>query len=470
VVYGEALCLLMPIGLALSFKDTGLTPLLSSLIAAAGLGTLLRLFSRRTNDELHHKESLLVVTLTWVTVCLLGAFPFWLSPFFFSFTDSLFESISGFTTTGATVLESVESLPPSRQFWRCFSHWVGGMGIILLGIAVLPLIGIGGIELYQAEFSGARSEKLTPRIAETAKALWKIYVLFSVLEYSALRMAGMNRFESICHTFSTMGTGGFSTRNNSVGAFNSAAIETVIIVFMLLAGINFTLHYRLVVRRDIRRFMADSELRFYLLTVTAATLVVSASLFFATKSGLQEILRQALFQVSSIMTTTGFSNADFELWPHFAQLILLALMFIGGCVGSTGGGLKSARILLLLKAVGRQLHRIIDRRGVFVVRLSGEALGETALQGLLNIVYLAFLVNFAASLILTACGADIITSIAAVAACMFNVGPGLGAIGPSEHYGVLPQLAKWVLMFCMLAGRLEFYTMIVLFTPTFWRK
>ena len=460
----------MPIGLALSFKDTGLTPLLSSLIAAAGLGTLLRLFSRRTNDELHHKESLLVVTLTWVTVCLLGAFPFWLSPFFFSFTDSLFESISGFTTTGATVLESVESLPPSLQFWRCFSHWVGGMGIILLGIAVLPLIGIGGIELYQAEFSGARSEKLTPRIAETAKALWKIYVLFSVLEYSALRMAGMNRFESICHTFSTMGTGGFSTRNNSVGAFNSAAIETVIIVFMLLAGINFTLHYRLVVRRDIRRFMADSELRFYLLTVTAATLVVSASLFFATKSGLQEILRQALFQVSSIMTTTGFSNADFELWPHFAQLILLALMFIGGCVGSTGGGLKSARILLLLKAVGRQLHRIIDRRGVFVVRLSGEALGETALQGLLNIVYLAFLVNFAASLILTACGADIITSIAAVAACMFNVGPGLGAIGPSEHYGVLPQLAKWVLMFCMLAGRLEFYTMIVLFTPTFWRK
>ncbi len=470
VVYGEAFSLLLPLGLALFYRDSVRNSLLLSIVVSALVAAVLHCFSEHPDEELHHKEGLFLVTASWASVCLLGALPFWLSPYFPGFTEALFESISGFTTTGATVLASVEVLPRSLQFWRCFTHWVGGMGIILLGIAILPVIGIGGIELYQAEFSGARSEKLTPRIAQTAKALWKIYLLFSLAEYCALRLAGMDWFESLCHAFSTMGTGGFSTRNNSVEAFQSPAIEAIIIAFMLLAGINFTLHYRLLVRGDLRRVLLDSELHFYLITVAGATLVISASLFLT--MGLQPApaLRQALFQVSSIMTTTGFSSANFELWPHLAQLILLALMFAGGCVGSTAGGLKAARILLLLRAVRRQFHRLIDRRGVFVVRLSGEAIAESAIQGLLSLIYLAFLVNFAASLILAALGADIITSISAVAACMFNIGPGLGAIGPSEHYGTLPQLAKWVLMLCMLAGRLEFYTLIVLFTPAFWRK
>ncbi len=470
ILFGEAFSLLLPLGIAIAYRDIGLRPLLLSLAVTAAAAMLLRRFSRRSDEELSHRDGLLLVTLSWLVICVFGAIPFRLSPFYPTATDALFESVSGFTTTGATILASVEVLPRSLQFWRCFTHWVGGMGIILLGIAVLPLMGVGGIELYQAEFSGARSEKLTPRIAETAKALWKIYVAFGVLEYAALRLAGMDWLDSLCHTFSTMGTGGFSTRNISVEAFHSPVIEAILILFMLLAGVNFTLHYRLLVQGSVRRITADSEFRLYLLVISGTTLAIAASLVFVAGTHPASAARQALFQVSSIMTTTGFSSANFEIWPHFAQLLLIALMFIGGCAGSTAGGLKVGRIALLFKVVARQFHRVINRRGVYAVRLGGTPVHEATIQGLLNLIHLALLVNFAASLILTACGLDILTSITAVVACMFNVGPGLGAIGPYDNYGTMPDLAKWVLTVCMLAGRLEFYTVIVLFTPAYWRK
>ncbi len=470
ILFGEAFSLLLPLSIALAYGDIGLRPLRLSLAVTVAAAILLHRLSRRSDEELNHRDGLLLVTLSWIVLCVFGAMPFRFSPFFPAATDALFESVSGFTTTGATVLSSVEVLPRSLQFWRCFTHWVGGMGIILLGIAVLPLIGVGGIELYQAEFSGARSEKLTPRIAETAKALWKIYVALGVLEYAALRLAGMDWFESLCHTFSTMGTGGFSTRNISVEAFHSPFIEAILILFMLLAGVNFALHYRLLVQGSVRRVAADSELRLYLLVIAGTTLAITASLVFAAGAHPASAARQALFQVSSIMTTTGFSSTNFEIWPHFSQLLLIALMFIGGCAGSTAGGLKVGRIALLMKVVTRQFHKVINRRGVYAIRLGGTPVNETTIQGLLNLIHLALLVNFAASLVLTVCGLDILTSITAVAACMFNVGPGLGAIGPYDNYGAMPGLAKWVLTICMLAGRLEFYTAIVLFTPAFWRK
>lgn len=470
ILLGEACSLLLPLGLALAYRDAGLKPLLVSLAATALAALALRWVSKPAAEELHHKEGLFLVTITWLVICAFGALPFGLSPYYPSLTDAFFESVSGFTTTGATVLASVEALPPSLHLWRCFTHWVGGMGILLLGIAILPLIGVGGMELYRAEFSGARSEKLTPRIAETAKALWKIYLLFTVLEYAALRLAGMNRFESVCHSLSTMGTGGFSTRNMSVESFHSAAIEAVIIVFMLLAGINFTLHYRVLIEGKIRSVARDSELRFYLLVAAVTAAAVTVSLLFMADMRPGSAVRSALFQVASIMTTTGFSSADFERWPSFAQMILLALMFVGGCAGSTAGGLKTSRIALLMKVVRREFQRVINRRGVFAVQQAGVPVSETTIQGLLNLVYLAFLVNFTSALILTACGVDILTAISSVAACMFNIGPGLGAVGPAEHYGHLPGPAKWTLTFCMLAGRLEFYTVIALFTPAFWRK
>ncbi len=440
-------------------------------IAITGLaGWLLFKLTSRPRSDLSKREGLLLVSLVWIVSSVFGCLPFYFSPFFPSFTDAFFETSSGFTTTGATVLADVEVLPHSLQFWRCFTHWLGGMGIVLLAIAILPLVGVGGMSLYRAEFSGARSEKLKPRITETAIALWRVYAAFTLAEYMALRWAGMNRFDAVCHTFSTLGTGGFSTRTASIAAFNSSTIEYIIIFFMMLAGINFTLHYRLWVERQFRSFFSDIELRFYLLVALGATAGILLSLIQYNRQAPVEALRSSVFQVCSIMTTTGFVTRDFEFWSPFAQLILLALMFIGGCTGSTAGGLKSSRILMLIKVVGREFKRMVERRGVFAIRLGTKPVPEYAIQSLLNLVYLAFLINFISCLLLAVSGVDVLTSISAVSASMFNIGPGLGHVGPIEHYGHLPALAKWVLSFCMIAGRLEFYTMMVLFSPAFWRR
>ncbi len=433
-------------------------------------GVLLVWLTGRPKSDLSPREAVLVVFAIWIATSLFGCLPFYASPFFPSFTDAFFESSSGFTTTGATVLADVEILPNSIQFWRCFTHWLGGMGVVLLVIAILPLVGVGGMPLYRAEFSGARSEKLKPRIAETAIALWKIYLALTLAEYLALRWAGMNRLDALCHTFATLGTGGFSTRTASVAAFNSATIETIIIIFMLLAGMSFVLHYRFWVEWKPRSFFSDIELRFYLAVVGIATVAIVPSLMLYNKYALGKALRESLFQVSSIITTTGFVTSDFEKWVPFAQFILLTLMFIGGCTGSTAGGLKASRILLLLKVVGREFKRMVERKGIFAVRLGSRVFPEPAIQGLLNLIYLAFLTNFVSCLLLAAAGVDVLTSIGAVVACMFNIGPGIGLVGPAEHFGHLPALAKWVLSGCMLAGRLEFYTVFVIFSPPFWRR
>jgi trk system potassium uptake protein TrkH len=301
-------------------------------------------------------------------------------------------------------------------------------------------------------------------------ALWKIYLAMTIVLYLALRITGMDPFDAACHTFSTLGTGGFSTRTASIAEFRSPAIELVLITFMLLAGINFTLHYRLWVERRAGVFLRDPEFRAYTTTVLLATAAITWSLL--DQGGLERwtALRAALFQVAAIITTTGFVTADFELWRPLPQLLLLALMFCGGCTGSTSGGLKVSRLVLLGKVIGREFQRMVERRGVFAIRLGGQPVPEPSIQAVLNLVYLALVVNFTACLALAAMGLDVLTSISAVATSMFNVGPGLGQVGPTDHYGGLPAPAKWVLSFCMLAGRLEFYTLMVVFAPAYWRK
>lgn len=465
-----ALALSLPLLIAFILADGGFSSLLKATLTTAGLGFFLFWLFQAPPHELTRREGILLVVACWLAASLLGALPFHFSGYFPSFTDAFFESISGFTTTGASVLANVEALPKSLLLWRSLTQWLGGMGIILLGIAILPLIGVGGTQLYRAEFSGARSEKLKPRIAETAMALWRIYAVFSVAEYLALRWAGMGPFDAVCHTLTTMATGGFSTRNGSIGAFDSPQIEMVIAFFIILAGINFTLHYRFLVERQPGGFFGDRELRVYAVILASATLIIMLSVFQSSSDSLWEGTRKALFQVVSITTGTGFASTDFEQWSSFAQLLLLALMFAGGCTGSTTGGLKTARLVLLAKVVARQFRHMVEPRGVFTIRFSDQKVSEIAIQGLLNLVYLSFLVNFAGCLLLTLVGIDILTAISAVAAAMFNIGPGLGAVGPTENYSHLPVLAKWVLSICMLAGRLEFYTLFVLFTPGFWRK
>ncbi|HUV14759.1 MAG TPA: potassium transporter TrkG [Acidobacteriota bacterium] len=469
-VLGVTVFLTVPLGLALWEGDGGTWPLLVALLSGLAAGGAGGFAFRPKPHEINRREGILFVVLAWVVLVTLGALPYFFSPHFPGFTDAFFESISGFTTTGATILLDIEGLPRSLLLWRALTHWFGGMGIILLGIAILPLLGTGGMELYRAEFSGAHSEKLKPRIAETALALWKIYVAFTLAEYVALRWAGMTSFDAVCHSFATMATGGFSTKAASIESFQSPAIEYVIIIFMILAGINFTQHYRLFVERNARSFLRDPEIRYYALGIVLAVVAISISLMSYSATSISESFRQSLFQVVSIITTTGFSSVDFELWPAFGTFVLLVLMFIGGCTGSTAGGMKTARIVMLLNVVGREFKRMVERRGVFAVRFGGRAVSEGTVASVLNLVYLAFIINFIACLTLTAAGLDLMTAFSAVVASMFNIGPGLGSVGPAENYAHLPGLVKWVLSFCMLAGRLEFYTVLVIFTPMFWRK
>lgn len=449
--------------------DGDVLPLLYGAAVTATAGGSLMLLPK-PKRELTQREGLLLAVSTWTAICLFGGLPFVFSPHFPTFTDAIFESVSGFTTTGATILGDVEVLPPALQFWRCFSHWLGGMGIVLLGVAVLPLVGHGGMHLYKAEFSGATSEKLKPRITETALSLWKIYFSLTAALYVMLRWAGMNNFDALCHAFSTLGTGGFSTRTASAAAFESPLIEYILIVFMLLAGISFVQHYRLWVERRPARLLHDAEILGYAAITATATLVIAGVLIGHHGYGFEHGFRSALFQVSAIITTTGFVSDNFEIWHPLPQLILLSMMFVGGCTGSTAGGLKVSRVMLLARVVDREFKRMVERRGVFAVRMGGEVIPEATIQSLLSLVYLAFVVNFVSCLALAAVGVDVLTAISAVAAAMFNIGPGLGDVGPSDNYGGLPTLAKWVLCGDMIAGRLEFYTTIVILTPAFWRK
>jgi trk system potassium uptake protein TrkH len=433
-------------------------------------GGVLAAVGRRAPRDLGQREALMLVVLVWFAAAAFGGLPFLFTPHYASFTDTFFESASGFTTTGATILADVEVLPEPVQFWRCFTHWIGGMGIVLLVIAILPVVGHGGMLLYRAEFSGARSDRLKPRIAETALALWKIYVALSIAEFVALRLAGMRPFDAICHTFATLGTGGFSTKTASVGAFQSPAVEWIIAIFMFLAGMSFVLHYRLFRERQWRSVTRDYEIRAYTALVVVSTAAIAASLVWQTGFGAERAIRGAAFQVASIATTTGFTSENYELWSPLSHVVLLLLMYIGGCTGSTAGGIKVSRAVLLARVVARELKRMVERRGVFTIRLGGQAIPEPVVQSVLNLVYLALLVNAAGMVLLAAAGVDVLTSITAVVACMFNIGPGLGLVGPAEHYGHLPALAKWVLAVAMIAGRLEFYTLVVILTPTFWRR
>jgi len=377
--------------------------------------------------------------------------------------------MSGFTTTGATICLSVEQLPQSILFWRSFIQWLGGMGIILFSIAILPFLGVGGMELYKAEVPGPTPDKIKPRIAETARILWKVYLLISLTEVILLLAGGMNLFDSLCHTFTTLATGGFSTRNNSIEYYNSPYLETVFIVFMLLAGINFSLHYRLLLG-NLKGFWKNSELHFFLCVFLISSALIAINLRLNFFDSLVPSLRYASFQVASILTTTGYSSNNFGVWPAFPQCLLLLLMFIGGCTGSTGGGIKCFRIMLLLKQGYRELYRMIHPRAVIPVKLSGKSISTGIMEGVWGFFYLYLFLFATISLIMTLLGLDLITAISSVAACIGNIGPGLSAVGPAENYSHIPTLGKWLLSFSMLVGRLEIYTVIVLFVPEFWKK
>jgi trk system potassium uptake protein TrkH len=446
-------------------------PLLLSLLAGLLLSAVLFFAGRKSSArDLGAREAFAVVTFSWVVASLVGGLPFWISGALPGMTDAFFEAMSGFSTTGASVVTDIESLPRGLLFWRSLTHWLGGMGIIVLSLAVLPFLGVGGMELYRAEVPGPMQEKLTPRVQQTALLLWGVYLLFSGLETVALLFGGLDLFEALTHTFGTMATGGFSTLNGSVGQYGSAYVDGVVTLFMFLAGANFVLHYRLL-RGNRSAWWEDGEFRFYLgLTALAVASISVVLLLKGSYSSVGEALRYASFQVVSIVTTTGFVTADYELWPAYGQVALFFLMFVGGCGGSTGGGIKNIRIMIVLRQVRLEFHRLLHPQAVIPLRVGGAVLerGVVSAVSAFVVTYLGLFVFF--SLVMAALGLDVLTAVAAVAATLGNIGPGLGLVGPTDNYAFLSPLAKWVLSFCMLLGRLELFTVLLLLLPGTWRR
>ncbi len=440
----------------------------ASALISAVLGACLLFF--RSREEMGVRDGFAVVTGTWLLISLLGALPYWLSGTLPSYTDAFFEAISGVTTTGATVIRNIEALPDGILFWRSFSQWLGGMGIIVLTVALLPLFGVGGLQLLNAEAPGPTFERLVPRMRETAKLLWGIYVLLSVLEALLLMAGGMPPFEAVLHTFTTMATGGFSPKNASVAAYSSPYLQWVFVVFMGLAGTSFSLQYFALRGRSLSSYWKNTEFRFYLGTVCVATLVTALVLFWRMNAGAERAVREAAFQVVAIVTTTGFVTADFELWPVVLQVLLLFLMFFGGCSGSTGGGMKHMRLFLLFRHSGAQMLKLVHPRAVKGLFLGGRPVTEDVIGGVQSFffVYLALWVG--GSIVLSALGLDIVTGISAAASALGNVGPGLGDVGPVDNYAGLPALAKWVLGALMLMGRLEIFPVLVLLSRETWRR
>ncbi len=459
----EAFLLLPPTLTAILYGES-IYPFLIPLIVYISLGLLLRKFFRN-EEEIGLKESFLIVSLAWFIVSLLGAIPYLF--YNFSFVDAFFESASGFTTTGATVIENLEVQPKSLLFWRSFEQWIGGMGIIVLFIAILPKLSVGGRQLFSAEVPGPSSEKLKPRIRETAKSLWIVYLILSALEFSLLVFLGSHPYEALLHTFSTMSTGGFSPLNSSIGGYNPM-IQTVVIIFMFFAGANFMLHYHLIFSSKLR-YLKDEEFRFYSLLLISSTLLVFLILLLSGEDPRSALLVSS-FQVTSIMTTTGFTTSDFNSWPSGARMILLILMFIGGCAGSTAGGIKTVRILAILKYAVTSLKRGLHPKGVFSLRISNRVIDESIITSILGFTILYVLLFVISSIILSILGYDLVTSISAVSASIGNVGPGLGLVGPRESYAFLHPLAKLILSFNMIVGRLEIIPVILLFYPKFWKE
>ena len=464
-----AVTMLPPLLLSFFYGDGCSNAFILTMLATVLPGLVLYRAFPAQKKELSHRDGFAIVTLGWVTAAFFGSLPFLLSGTITSFTNAYFETMSGFTTTGATILPAVEGLPKSILFWRSLIQWLGGMGIILFSIAILPLLGVGGMELYKAEVPGPTPDRIKPRIAETARTLWKVYLLITCLEVFFLCAGGMNLFDSFCHTFTTLATGGFSTRNLSVEYYASPYCEGVITVFMLVAGINFSLHYQLL-RGNLKGFLKNGETQFFLAVFLAATLAITINLRIHLFDSLLTSFRHASFQAASILTTTGFSSHNFAVWPFLAQFILLVLMFVGGCTGSTGGGIKCFRIMLLFKQGYREIYRMIHPHAVVPVKLGGKSVSARIVEGVWGFFFLYFFLFALNTLVMTLLGSDLVTAISAVASCIGNIGPGLNAVGPAANYNHLPALGKWCLTFCMLLGRLEIYTVIVLFVPEFWKK
>jgi len=463
------LTMIFPLFVGLYYQDQSVNPVLKSMGITVLAGLIFHLLFRSAKAEIiSQREGMAIVAIGWTAVGLFGALPFYIGNGL-SFVDAFFESVSGFTTTGSSILTNIEALSKGLLFWRSFIQWLGGMGIIVLSVAILPFLGLGGMQLYKAEVPTPVPDKLKPRIRDTARILWKVYALISLAEVILLMLGGMDLYDSLCHTFTTMPTGGFSTKNASIAHFGSVYFDIIFIIFMILAGINFSLHYQMLRGKPLA-FWRDSECRFFFGVVIVLTAIVSFNLYDAVYEKVGEAIRYGAFQVVSIVTTTGYATADYEKWPAMSQLILLLCMFLGASAGSTGGGVKCLRVMLCFKFCYRELFSLIHPHAVANIKIGGKTVPEDVMRSILGFLALYMGIFALSSVLLAGLGVDFVTSFGAVAACIGNIGPGFGLVGPADNFAQIPHLGKWLLIWCMLLGRLEVFTIIIFLVPEFWRK
>ena len=448
-------------------ENASVKAFLVTMVLLLVVSCLLRFLCRGAKSNFYATDGMVCVALSWIVLSLAGSLPFVLSGAIPKFIDALFEIVSGFTTTGASILPEVESLPKGIMYWRSFSHWVGGMGVLVFLLSLLPLTGGSHVNLMKAESPGPQVDKLVPKVQSTAKILYGIYFGLTVIEFVFLLFGGMPVFESLLTAFGTAGTGGFGFRNDSFGSF-SPYIQWVVTIFMILFGVNFNAYFLLLMRR-FRRAAASEEVRAYFLIIAVAVGIITCNIY-SMYNGLGEALRQAAFQVGSIITTTGFSSCDFDLWPTLSKEILVMLMFVGACAGSTGGGMKVSRILILGKTLKKELKQALHPQVVAPVRMDGKLLNHETIRAT-NVYVAAYIFIFAASFLLISLdGFDMVTNFTAIAATLNNIGPGLNQVGPMMNFGSYSNPAKLVMIFDMLAGRLEIFPMLVFFLPDTWRR
>lgn len=443
-----------------------------SLLLSAGFGFAIGVTMFTVTDspkELTRRDGFGIVAFGWLAAAVYGAMPFIFSGVILSPVSAIFETMSGFTTTGASVLSDLESVPNGIIFWRALTHWFGGMGVLVLVVAILPFLGVGGMQIYRAEIPGPSKDRLTPRIATTAKYLWGVYVLISAVEAVLLKLAGMSWFDSACHTFATMATGGFSTRTASVAAYNSVAIDVIIIVFMFIAGVNFALHFR-ALRGDVKSYWRDPEFRFYTLIWLSACLFMTFNTWGTVYKSFGHALRSAFFQGTSILTTTGFVTENFDQWPNPSRILLVLMMFIGGCAGSTGGGMKNVRVLILAKKMIREIRLFMQPKAVVRVKLADKPVQSNVVSNIAAFALIFGALFSITTFVMTFFTPDLETAFSSVIATLGNIGPGLAGVGAVQNYAEIPQAGQIILTLCMLLGRLELYTVLIIFLPSFWKK
>ena len=441
---------------------------LYSIVITTVFGLLLILTGIKSKGDIYLKESLIVTAFGWVFAGIFGALPFVFEHTFTTFGAAFFETVSGLTTTGSTAIINIEEQSRALLYWRSLTQWLGGMGIIVLFIAILPRLGVGAKHLFKSEVPGPITESFRPRLKETSSILWKIYLGFTLVEVLALKILGMSLYDAVCHSFTTMSTGGFSTHTNSIGSFNSPAIDYTISFFMFAAGINFYLYYR-TVKGNTTSIFKDFEFKAYTVIILVSTVILTLAIL-PIHGNLADSFRHSIFQSIAIGTTTGFGTDNFDVYPAFARLLLVVLMFIGGSAGSTAGGMKVSRILVLLKIVRAELFKAVHPKAVVAIKIGKNPIPDSTAKSIAGFFILFIMVFAVGSIFMAALGLDIITAFSTVIACLANIGPGLGKVGSIENYAFIPDIGKLFLSFCMILGRLELFTVMALVMPAFWRK